>query len=91
MNELVVRFSAGVTQASIDEVVATFDTRIVSRPRSLDGINQYRIAYPAGADPLVFAAVMHEHPLVEWVDPNKVGHVNWCVSGIRRRPFRYAV
>lgn len=73
VNELVVHFADGVRQASIDSLVEAMGARVARPPRPEYGFDEYRLAYPTTADPLVVAAELSRDPLVEWVDPNKIG------------------
>ena len=76
LNELVVHFRSKATRESIDSLITALDARIVRWPQPEYGWDEYRLAYPPGVDPLVFAAQLQAHPLVEWTDPNKIGTID---------------
>lgn len=73
VNELVVHFADGIGRASIDSLVEAMGASIARPPRPEYGFEEYRLAYPPTADPLAVAAQLSRDPLVEWVDPNKIG------------------
>lgn len=71
LNRVAVRMKDGWTQADLASLNARFGTRLVRAPVPAEP-DVLWLAYPRGGDPLALAAELHESPLVEWADPDKV-------------------
>jgi hypothetical protein len=73
LNEVIVRFWDDVSASTVDSLVRATGMRVVREPQQDVGMDEYLLAYPAGSDPLRFAAQLNDHPLVEWAAPNMIG------------------
>lgn len=72
LNRLVVRFKDDVTPRQIDSLNAAFGTRILRPPRPDSGFAEYWLEYPPDGDPLQIAAMLYQHALVNWADPDNI-------------------
>lgn len=81
VDRLVVRFQSRASVAEIDAFVDSLGLRVLREADPLLGRPNYWFAYPRGSDPLLLAAEIHTHPLVEWANADKIldlrptGHV----------------
>lgn len=81
VDRLVVRFQSRASVAEIDTFVDSLGLRVLREADPLLGRPNYWFAYPRGSDPLLLAAEIHTHPLVEWANADKIldlrptGHV----------------
>jgi hypothetical protein len=71
LDRVAVRMKDGWTRADLARLNALFGTRVVREPVEAEP-NVVWLAYKRGGDPLELAAQLHQHPLVEWADPDKV-------------------
>lgn len=72
VNRLAVRFRGNASSAEIHRLVDELGASVEREPGPGDH-RPWWLTYPPGVDPLVFAASLHHHPLVEWADPDKYG------------------
>ncbi len=72
LNRLVVRFKDDVTPRQIDSLNAAFGTSILRPPRPDSGFAEYWLEYPPNGDPLQIAAMLYQHALVDWADPDNI-------------------
>lgn len=72
LNRVAVSFREDVSRAQIERLAAQLGVRVVREPNPSQGSFHHWLEYGAGTDPLVVAAALDRHPLVEWADPDKV-------------------
>jgi len=84
LNRVAVRMKDGWTPADLASLNAQFNTRVVRGPVPAEP-DVVWLAYRRGGDPLELAAGLHDHPLVEWADPDKVQE--WHLAAVPTDPF----
>lgn len=81
VDRLVVRFQSQASAADMEAFADSLGLRLLREADPLRGRPNHWFAYPRGSDPLLLAAEIHTHPLVEWANADKIldlrptGHV----------------
>jgi len=74
LDRMIVRFRPGVTRRQVEELSAAIGSTVIRPPMPDSGLPEYLLSYPADRDPLEVASSLYRHPLVQWVDPDKISN-----------------
>jgi hypothetical protein len=75
LNRIAVHFKSGVTRAQVDSLNQALGTWIIAPPRPDSGRAEYWLGYPPDSSaPWRVAALVAQHPLVAWADPDKISN-----------------